>query len=85
MDTFNKELSQMAVERAGKEAERGVLDQRLADVQRELARVPVYDPAATTRMRIIREASDIMERRMAELQTRIANLQPPTVTMIGAN
>jgi hypothetical protein len=34
---------------------------------------------------VIREALDIMARRMADLQTRIANLQPPMVTMIGAN
>ncbi len=84
LDAFNKELSQMAVERAGKEAQQSALNQRLAEVQRELARAPAFDPAAA-RMRIIREALDIMARRMAELQTRIANLQPPTVTMIGAN
>jgi hypothetical protein len=31
------------------------------------------------------EALDIASRRVGELQRRIANLQPPMVTMIGAN
>jgi hypothetical protein len=84
LDAFNKELSQMAVERAGREAQQSALNQQLAEVQRDLARASALD-AAAARTRIIREALEIMARRMAELQTRIANLQPPTVTMIGAN
>jgi hypothetical protein len=84
LDAFNKELSQMAVERAGKLAQQSALNEQLANVQRELAQAPAFDPAAA-RMRIVREALEVMARRMAELQTRLANLQPPTVTMIGAD
>ena len=36
-------------------------------------------------MRMVREGLDILARRIAELQTRMANLQPPMVTVIGAN
>jgi hypothetical protein len=84
VEEFNRELSQMTVEKAGKLAQQDVLNQQLAGVERELARASAFNPAAA-RMRIVREALDIMARRMAELQTRLANLQPPTVTMIGAN
>jgi hypothetical protein len=84
VEEFNRELSQMTVEKAGKLAQQDVLNQQLAGVERELARASAFNPAAA-RMRIVREALDIMARRVAELQTRLANLQPPTVTMIGAN
>jgi hypothetical protein len=84
LEAFNKELSQMAVERAAKETQQAVLKQQLARVERDLARASAFD-AAAARTRVIREALDIMARRMADLQTRIANLQPPMVTMIGAN
>jgi hypothetical protein len=84
VEEFNRELSQMTVEKAGKLAQRELLGQQFAEVQRDLAQASAFDPAAA-RMRIVREALDIMARRMTELQTRLANLQPPTVTMIGAN
>jgi hypothetical protein len=72
----------MAVEKAAKETQQAVLKQQLAGVERDLKQAAAFDPART---RVVRETLDILARRSAELQTRITNLQPPTVTMIGAN
>ena len=61
-----------------------ILRRQLEEVQRQWARASQFDPA-TARTRMATEALHIAERRVTELKSRLANLQPPTVTMIGAN
>lgn len=84
LDQLNSEMGRIAIDRAEKEAQRDVLARHLAQVQQQLAQASTFDPEAA-RMRVGREGLDILARRIAELQTRIANLQPPMVTVIGAN
>ncbi len=84
LDQLNAEMSRMAIDGAEKEAQREILAKNLAQVQQQLAQASAFDPEAA-RMRVVREGLDIMARRIAELQTRMANLQPPMVTVIGAN
>lgn len=84
LDQLTNELSRMAIDRAEKEAQRAILEKQLAQVRQQLAQASAFDVEAT-RLRVDREALDILARRVADLQTRIANLERPMVTTIGAN
>ena len=84
LEEFHKELSRMAVDTAEKVAQLKIVRQQLDEVQKQLAQALAFDPEAA-RLRLAQESLEISARRVAELQTRMANLQPPTVIMIGAN
>jgi hypothetical protein len=84
LDEFNKELSRMAIDKAEKEAQLQIVRKQLDEVQKQLAQALTFDPE-TVRLRLAQEALDVTGRRIIELQTRMADLQPPTVTVIGAN
>jgi len=81
---LNKDLSVMAIDRAEMTAQEQIVRKQLEETQRELAQVSRFDPRAA-RVRIAQEALTIAERRLIELKTRLANFQPPSVTMIGIN
>ena len=84
LEQYNGELSQMAIDMAEKKAQLEVLRRQSEEIRHQWARASQFDPA-TARLRIAREALDIAARRVTELKTRLANLRPPTVTMLGAN
>jgi chromosome segregation ATPase len=84
LDEFNKELTRIVIDQAEKRAQLKIVRTQLDEVQKQLAQALAFDPEAA-RLRLAQEALDITGRRVAELQARRANLQPPMVTMIGAN
>jgi hypothetical protein len=84
LEEFTKELSRMAIDKAEKEAQMQVVRKQLDEVQKQLMQALTFDPEAA-RLRLAQEALDITGHRVAELQTRLADLQPPTVLVIGAN
>jgi hypothetical protein len=84
LEQLSSELSRIAIDGAEKQAQRTALREQLDQVKQQLAQASTFDPEAA-RMRMAREALDILARRVADLQTRIANLAPPMVTVIGAN
>ncbi len=84
IEQYDTELSEMAIDEAESRARLDVLRRQLADVQGQLTQASTFDPEAA-RIRIAQETLDIANRRVGELEARIANLQPPTVTVIGAN
>ncbi len=84
LEQFTSELSRMAVDRAEKQAQLDILRQQFKEVRQQLAEASTFNPEAA-RICIAREAFDIATRQAVEWQTRLANLQPPMVTVIGAN
>jgi hypothetical protein len=84
LDEFTRELSRIEIDLAEKVAQEKVLTGQLNEVQKGLAQASAFDPEAA-QLRMAQEAFDITARRIAELQTRIANLPLPIVTVIGAN
>jgi len=84
LEEFTKELSRIAIDKAEKEAQLQIVRKQLDEVQKQLTQALTFDPEAA-RLRLAQESLDITARRVAELQTRLANLQPPTVIVIGAN
>jgi hypothetical protein len=84
IEQFNNELSRIAIDRAEKQVQLEILRKQADDVQRQLARASAFDPEAA-RIRVARETLDLIDRRILELETRLATLQPPSVVVIGAN
>ncbi|UCD48719.1 MAG: hypothetical protein JSW27_14435 [Phycisphaerales bacterium] len=81
---FNSELSRMAIDTAEKRAELEFLRRQLAETEDQLAQASTFDPRAA-RIRTAREALDLAEAHVTRLRARLASLQPPTVTVIGAD
>jgi hypothetical protein len=84
LSQLNLELSQMAIDVAERRAELEIMGQQLGQTEAQLAQASMFDPKAG-RTRIAQEALDIAEARVIRLKTQLAYLQPPTVTVIGAN
>jgi hypothetical protein len=84
LDEFNKELTRIVIDQAEKRAQLKIVRTQLDEVQKLLVQALTFDPEVA-RLRMAREALDITGRRIVELQTRMAVLQPPTVTVIGVN
>lgn len=84
IEQFNNELSRIAIDRAEKQVQWEILRKQADGVQRQLTRASMFDPEAA-RIRLARERLDMIDRRIIELETRIATLQPPSVVVIGAN
>ncbi|MBP7051130.1 MAG: hypothetical protein KBE65_08955 [Phycisphaerae bacterium] len=84
IEQYESELSKMAIDEAESRARLDVLRRQLADVQGQLTQASTFDPEAA-RIRVAQETLDIANRRVGELEARIASLQPPTVTVIGTN
>ena len=84
LEQFNTELSRMTIDEAEKQTQLGILSNQLDEVQRQLVQASTFDPEAA-RTRIAQETLETINRRIGELETRLATLQPPTVVMLGAN
>ena len=84
LEQYNAELSRIAVDKADKQAQLDVLRQQLGDIQRQLMQASTFDPEAA-RSRVAQETLDLANRRVAEVQARLTNLQPPSVVILGSN
>ena len=84
LEGYNDELSQMAIDMAEKEARLDLLQRQLEDVRRQLSRARQFDPAAA-RARMATETLNLSERRVTELRQRLADLRPPTVTVLAVD
>jgi hypothetical protein len=81
---FNSELSRMTIDMAEKRAELDFIRQQLAQTEDLLVQASRFDPRAT-RIRMAREALDAAEAQVADLKAKLARLQFPTLTVIGAD
>jgi hypothetical protein len=81
---FNSELSRMAIDSVEKKVHMDLIRRQLAEVEAKIARASVYDPKAA-QIQTAREALGVAEAQIARLKTRLASLQPSTVTVIGAD
>mgnify|MGYP001166090071 CR=1 FL=1 len=84
LEQYTAELSAIAIDRAEKQAQLDILHKQLDDAQRQLTQASIFDPEAA-RARTTQEALNIVNRRVGELETRLAALQRPTVLVVGDN
>ncbi|MEN6427443.1 MAG: hypothetical protein ABFE13_18985 [Phycisphaerales bacterium] len=84
IEQYESELSEMTIDEAESRARLEVLRGQLGQVQGQLTQALTFDPEAA-RIRVAQETLYTANRRIGELETRLATLQTPTVTAIGAN
>jgi hypothetical protein len=84
LEAFTAEMVRMTVDNAEKQAQMAILHKQLDQTQAQLAQATRFDPEAA-RIRGLRETLEVIDRRIADLQMRIAALQAPMVTVIGAD
>ncbi|MHC4395958.1 MAG: hypothetical protein ACYS1A_09930 [Planctomycetota bacterium] len=81
---FNNEYANSMVGTAEKTAMLRIVTDQLRQTEQQLTAATTFDPRLS-RMRTAREAFEIADRRVNQLEILAANLQPPTVTVLGVN
>lgn len=81
---FNTGYANSMVELAEKTAMLSIVTDQLRQTEQQLTAATTFDPRLS-RMRTAREAFEIANRRVNQLEILAANLQPPTVTVLGVN
>jgi cytochrome c553 len=80
---LNSDLADMMIQLAEKKAELDVVSKQLKETENQLTMLAAVDPAIS-RIRMATQALELSEYRLSQLKTRLDNLQPPTVTVLGA-
>ncbi|MHC4680623.1 MAG: hypothetical protein ACYTEK_18205 [Planctomycetota bacterium] len=81
---YNDELADMTIELAEKTAALQLLDKQLGRTEQQFMTATMLDPHLS-RIRSATRAFEIADQRVNELNTRAANLQPPTVSILGGD
>jgi len=82
-EKYNDELADLTIELAEKTAALQVLDKQLGQTEQQLTAATMVDPQLS-RVRAATRMFEIADQRINELNALIANLQPPVVSMLGA-
>jgi hypothetical protein len=81
---FNDGLAEVMINLAEKRAQLDIADKQLKQTERQLIMATTFDPQVS-QIRFAKQAFEVTDQRVSELKTRLDNLQPPTVTVIGGN
>ncbi|HUW17705.1 MAG TPA: hypothetical protein VMW16_00215 [Sedimentisphaerales bacterium] len=76
-------LTDLMIDLAERRAELDVVGSQFEEIQEQLRMASAFDPQAS-QIRLAREALEIAEHRVNALKEHLASLQPPTVTVLGA-
>jgi multidrug resistance efflux pump len=79
---FSNELAMQAIDMAEKKAMLEIVSNQLNQTEQQLTFADVTDPQVS-RIRMATQALETAERRVNELNTRLVNLQLPTVSVLG--
>jgi hypothetical protein len=82
--SFNGQLSDIMIRLADSQAKQGVLTEQLEQTEKQLAAGAKFDPEAS-QIRSAKQEFDIAEGRVSKLKSYLANLQEPTVLVVGMN
>lgn len=83
-EKYNDELADLTIELAEKTAALQILDKQLSQTEQQLTVATMIDPQAS-RIRAATRAFEIADQRVNELNAHLANLRPPTVSIIGGD
>jgi hypothetical protein len=79
---FNDKLADVMIALAEKKAQLDVVDKQLKQAESQLITATTYDPQAS-QIRFAKQAIEVADRQIHEIETRLANLRSPTVTILG--
>jgi hypothetical protein len=80
---FSSELATLAIDMAEKKAMLEIVSNQLNRIEQQLTASTILDPQVS-QIRLAIRALEITERRISELNTLALNVQPPTVSVLGA-
>jgi hypothetical protein len=80
---FSNELATLAIDMAEKRAMLEIVSNQLNRIEQQLTASEILDPQVS-QVRLAVRALEIAERRINELNTLALNVQPPTVSVLGA-
>jgi hypothetical protein len=80
---FNNDLAEITIELADKKAGLQVLSNQLDQTEQQLRAATMLDPQAS-QIRLATQAFEIADRRVKELNALALSVQPPTVSVLGA-
>lgn len=80
---FSNEMATLAIDMAEKKAMLDNIDVRLNRIEQQLTASEILDPQVS-QIRLAARALEIADRRVNELNTLALNVQPPTVSVLGA-
>ena len=83
LNHYNRELADLTIAGAENDAALELISRRLEQTEQQLTTAASFDPQAA-QIRLAKEALDAAEYRLNELKTSLAQLRPPTVTVLGA-
>ncbi len=83
LNEYNAALSEMSIDAAEARVRLTMLEQRLEETEVQLRQASKFT-RQTSQIRMARQAVNIAEDRVIELKRRLAELDPPIVTVIGA-
>jgi uncharacterized protein YggL (DUF469 family) len=81
---FANDLTTLTIDLTEKKAELQVLSKQLDQTQKQLTALSASDPQIS-KIRLVTQALEMADRRVNELEARLAYLQEPTVTVLGAD
>jgi len=80
---FSNEMATLAIDLAEKKAVLKNIDERLNRIEQQLTASEILDPQVS-QIRLAAKALEIVNRRVNELNALALNVQPPSVSMLGA-
>jgi hypothetical protein len=81
---FNNELADVMIDLAEKRAVLGVINKQLRQTEGQLTMATAFDPQIS-QIRIAKQTLENASRRVNDLETFLAGLREPTVTVLGAD
>jgi hypothetical protein len=79
---FSNELAMLAIDMAEKNAMLKIVSDQLNRTEQQLTASTMLDPQAS-QIRLATRALEITERRVNEVNSRLVNVQPPTISVLG--
>jgi len=83
LSSLSNRLTEIMLDLADKKAVLNTLKNQLDHAEEELRTATTFDPKVS-RLRFAIQSMELADRRLIELKTRIATLQPPVVSVVGA-
>jgi hypothetical protein len=83
VEKYNDELADLTIELAEKTAALQIINEQLGQTEQQLTVATMIDPRVS-KIRVAMRAFEIADQRVHDLSAHLANLQPPVVSILGA-